>query len=266
MTNIASIKNRGREKGRNDGPKIKLSKEQAIYVNQMVKMDNRIAVCREYINLWQKFFSFFADDLSEKDIPPEQEKAFFQLSSQLARKHYLFVQLMHDTFERGRDILEVLCQAVSLAHIQVMSENSRAKLELDWHGLYLDMNKALGRLLRMLPGEMTVSEALEYAKQNAGNGDRPPLDPKQFQEALARRKKEGRGAGATIGAGQKGKLVAALLALVLGFLGADRFYLGYTKLGVLRIVTLGGLGVWVLIDLFRILTGRMRDVNGQELV
>ena len=41
-----------------------------------------------------------------------------------------------------------------------MQENTLSKFELDWHNLYLDMNKALGRLLRLLPGNMTLSEAL----------------------------------------------------------------------------------------------------------
>ena len=44
--------------------------------------------------------------------------------------------------------------------IQTMPEGTRAKFETDWHSLYLDMNKTLGRLLRELPGNMTLSEAL----------------------------------------------------------------------------------------------------------
>lgn len=45
---------------------------------------------------------------------------------------------------------------------------------------------------------------------------------------------------------------AWLLALFLGFTGADRFYLHKPVTGTLKLLTLGGAGIWWLIDLFRI--------------
>ncbi|WP_244208391.1 TM2 domain-containing protein [Arthrobacter oryzae] len=45
---------------------------------------------------------------------------------------------------------------------------------------------------------------------------------------------------------------AWLLALCLGFTGADRFYLRRPGTGTLKLLTLGGFGIWWLIDLFRI--------------
>ncbi len=39
---------------------------------------------------------------------------------------------------------------------------------------------------------------------------------------------------------RKNKLTAILLSLFTGGLGIDRFYLGYTKLGVVKLLTLGG--------------------------
>lgn len=67
------------------------------------------------------------------------------------------------------------------------------------------------------------------------------------------------------GAGEKSYLVAALLAWFLGFLGIDRFYLGYIGLGVIKLLTCGGCGIWQLIDFILILAGVMRDANGNEL-
>lgn len=59
------------------------------------------------------------------------------------------------------------------------------------------------------------------------------------------------------------KVVAILLSLFLGGLGIDRFYLGYTGLGILKLITLGGLGIWALIDLILIITGILKPKNGE---
>jgi predicted nucleic acid-binding Zn ribbon protein len=57
-------------------------------------------------------------------------------------------------------------------------------------------------------------------------------------------------------------LPAFLLALLLGVFGAHRFYAGKIGTGILQLVTLGGLGIWTLIDLVLILTGNFRDGDG----
>lgn len=63
-------------------------------------------------------------------------------------------------------------------------------------------------------------------------------------------------------AGSKSQLVAVLLAFFLGGLGIHRFYLGYTWQGVVQLLTLGGCGVWALIDFIRILIGDLGPKDG----
>ena len=60
----------------------------------------------------------------------------------------------------------------------------------------------------------------------------------------------------------KSRAAAAILAWFLGVLGIHRFYLGKVGTGILMIVTLGGLGVWWLIDLIWILVGTFKDKDG----
>ena len=64
---------------------------------------------------------------------------------------------------------------------------------------------------------------------------------------------------------QKVWLVAILLSIFLGSLGIDRFYLGKTGTGILKLITLGGLGVWWLIDIILIATDSMTDSQGKPL-
>ena len=60
----------------------------------------------------------------------------------------------------------------------------------------------------------------------------------------------------------KSQIIAAILAFAIGGLGIHRFYLGYTWQGVVQLLTLGGCGIWALIDLLRICTGDLQPKNG----
>lgn len=61
----------------------------------------------------------------------------------------------------------------------------------------------------------------------------------------------------------KSQLVALLLCIFVGGIGIHRFYLGYTTEGILQILTLGGCGIWALIDLIRIATGDLKPKGGE---
>lgn len=44
----------------------------------------------------------------------------------------------------------------------------------------------------------------------------------------------------------------AMLSIFLGYLGIDRFYLGNTGMGIGKLLTCGGCGIWTIIDWFKI--------------
>lgn len=63
----------------------------------------------------------------------------------------------------------------------------------------------------------------------------------------------------------KSFIVTWLFALFLGFFAVDRFYLGKIGTALAKLFTLGGLGVWVLVDLVLVLAGAQRDKLGRPL-
>ena len=65
---------------------------------------------------------------------------------------------------------------------------------------------------------------------------------------------------------QKDWLTTLLFCIFLGGLGGHRFYTGYTGIGVAQLLTLGGCGIWAIIDLINIITGKFVDANGQPLL
>ncbi|NMH25043.1 TM2 domain-containing protein [Flavobacterium solisilvae] len=63
--------------------------------------------------------------------------------------------------------------------------------------------------------------------------------------------------------GGKSQLAALLICFFVGIIGIHRFYLGYTWQGIVQILTLGGLGIWTLIDFIRIITGDLKPKDGE---
>jgi TM2 domain-containing membrane protein YozV len=65
---------------------------------------------------------------------------------------------------------------------------------------------------------------------------------------------------------QKDWLTTLLLCFFVGVLGVHRFYTGHTGIGVAQLLTLGGCGIWSLIDLIMIITQKFTDAQGRPLL
>lgn len=68
--------------------------------------------------------------------------------------------------------------------------------------------------------------------------------------------------------GRDGRLLVAgrtTAVLFLGIFGIHRFYTKHTTIGVVQLLTLGGCGVWALIDFILTVVGNYKDANGNPL-
>lgn len=71
--------------------------------------------------------------------------------------------------------------------------------------------------------------------------------------------------GALYLAETKDPTISIILSVLTGGLGIDRFYIGDTIMGVLKLITCGGCGIWALVDLFLIMDAT-RQKNLQSLM
>lgn len=63
----------------------------------------------------------------------------------------------------------------------------------------------------------------------------------------------------------KDPMIALVLSLLTGQLGVDRFFIGDTGLGIGKLITCGGLGIWTIIDWFLIMNAT-REKNFERLL
>jgi len=65
---------------------------------------------------------------------------------------------------------------------------------------------------------------------------------------------------------QRHFLAAFFISFFWGVFGVDRMYMGYWGLGILKLISAGGFGIWVIVDLYLIMGGYMRDKQGREML
>jgi TM2 domain-containing membrane protein YozV len=63
----------------------------------------------------------------------------------------------------------------------------------------------------------------------------------------------------------KSPTTAIIISVLIGAMGIDRFYIGDTGLGIAKLLTCGGVGIWTIVDWFLIM-GLARQRNHDKFV
>ena len=87
----------------------------------------------------------------------------------------------------------------------------------------------------------------------------------QYKEELQAKKEAGEEWKKENNISNKSRLVLCILSWFLGSFGIDRFYAGRTGLGILKLITFGGLTFWTLIDFILAISGNMKDNEGRKI-
>ena len=110
-----------------------------------------------------------------------------------------------------------------------------------------------------LPSSMNVASALPTVSAVV-----PSVDNSELERALVTAFHAGIDASIAIPS-SKNRAVALVLCILLGVFGAHRFYVNKPGTAVAQLLTLGGLGIWTLVDFILILTGTFTDERGRRL-
>ena len=138
-------------------------------------------------------------------------------------------------------------------------------------GIWLAVDLELERDLKSEFPQAETAAAVSAAIAEEQEVQEPAVENKSEQTTENNPKDESVQTGGpqkerTSGGSPYSRLVAILLACFLGGIGAHRFYVGKIKTGILMIVTLGGFGVWCLVDIIMIASGSFTDKDGLPLL
>lgn len=141
-------------------------------------------------------------------------------------------------------------QTIGLIYISLVVISSVAALLTLQVGNWMESETPL--LARAIPATsdlLTTTTSVQSANQLANNYDPKLYCPNKNGFPNYDRKK-------------KKKLTIFLLAFFTGTWGVDRFKTGYVVQGVFKVLTLGGLGVWTIVDWILVLTDKRTEKDG----
>ena len=130
------------------------------------------------------------------------------------------------------------------------------------------MNDEILRIQKMVAeGKITPEEATELLASIGVEGVRSiPLVPPANPVIAKHEDGKSDSAAKACAISDKKRLLASILALFFGCFGAHRFYAGKPGTAILQLFSLGGLGIWAVVDLFIVVFGEFTDAQGKKIV
>jgi hypothetical protein len=119
---------------------------------------------------------------------------------------------------------------------------------------------------QMNQGFQQVGQAFGQAADQFGQAMNPQHGGMQPYQGGAPMQQHGMPGTMMAGDPPKQFMITLLLAIFAGGFGAHRFYTGHMVYGIIQLLTLGGCGVWTIIDIIMIATGKYTDAQGRPLV
>lgn len=125
-----------------------------------LKIEYKLKVCEEFKNLWASFFNCFEDDIRRRSITQNDEIAFEQIYTLISLNYWKFAEIMDGDFESPDRIVKLLNETVSLRSLKEVSDAQFSKIELEWHTIFIDINKTFGKLMVKRPRtKLEIKEA-----------------------------------------------------------------------------------------------------------
>lgn len=109
-------------------------------------LEKKIKDTKEFIELWRKFHNLYKSALEKASISPEEEDAFLETKSLIARRYQALTDSLKLSLAREDRTFDVISQVLSLKSVSSISDVQMRSIEGDWHKSYITLNKILGGL------------------------------------------------------------------------------------------------------------------------
>ena len=128
----------------------------------------------------------------------------------------------------------------------------------------VERNNTLEQLLTGTQPGMTVEQFIQLTPNQVKKMTGQKMSFKETLVLKQAQKEMKKSLKSDSASGPKSQIIALVLVLLVGYLGIHRFYLGYTGIGIIQLLTAGACGIWTLIDLIRIITGDLVPADGSS--
>lgn len=110
------------------------------------RLENRIFVLGEFIELWESFHNVMKEAGKGAPIDAESGSQFLELKSSIARKLQALSDIFGENVMPEEDITDILSESVSIEHMAKVGSLSSSNMENTWHRTHIALNKILGSL------------------------------------------------------------------------------------------------------------------------